>query len=285
MKVPQSLRNVTKGFVMGASDIVPGVSGGTMALILGIYERLIKAIKSFDVRAWSFVKKGEWKKSVEHVDLRFLVSVAVGMLLAIVILSHPLSWLLEHFPVHLWAFFFGLILASVVLLRKRLSKITPCVLLFALIGIAFAFWFTGLVPGQTEATPLYFFISGTVAICAMMLPGISGSFLLVLLGKYEQVLGAVRSVEIGVLLPLVIGILFGLFAFAKVLSWLLRKYHDPVLALLIGLMIGSLRKIWPWQETTSATEHWLVVVFIVFGAALVFVLHRLSVKKISYEMV
>ena len=193
MPLPKSITNGLKGFVMGASDVVPGVSGGTMALILGIYERLLRALKSFDLTAVQLLKQRKFRQLCSHLDLGFLVSVGVGMVAAIVVLSHPLTWLLGNQPAYIWALFFGLIVASVVLLRKRIARVTLLIAALAALGIVLGFWVAGLVPGQTAATPLYFFLSGAFAICAMMLPGISGSFLLVILGKYEQVLASVAA--------------------------------------------------------------------------------------------
>jgi len=237
---------------MGAADVVPGVSGGTMAFILGIYEELINAIRSFDLKSLKLVVSAKIRDFLSHVQWRFLLAVGCGILLAIFSLSKALSWLLQNEPVLIWSFFLGLILASVVTVVKRVEiwrPLTWCSLVAGLVGIYFL---VGLVPGATPNASWFLFVSGAVAICAMILPGISGSFILVLMGKYQYILEAVNDRNLLVLFIVGAGACVGLAAFSRLLGWLLTKYHDYMVAFLTGLMLGSLRKIWPFKETLES---------------------------------
>lgn len=245
-----------RGFAMGSADVIPGVSGGTMALILGIYERLIGAIRTLARPAfWRPLARGRFGEAFRAADLGFLLSVLAGILLAVFSLAQALEWALRDQPVFVWSFFFGLILASIAVVARRIAHWTVVLVLAAAAGAAAAYFLVGAVPVQTPDTWWFVFISGVVAICAMILPGISGAFILVLLGKYEFILGAVNDRDIGVLAVFVAGCLIGIVTFAQLLGWLFRRYHDMTVALLIGLMAGSLRKIWPWKaETVAGTD-------------------------------
>lgn len=241
-----------KGFCMGAADVVPGVSGGTMAFILGIYEELIDAIGSFDLESLRLLFSGKIRDFLGHTHWRFLLFLGCGILLAIFSLSKALSWLLQNEPVLIWSFFLGLILASVVTVVKRVrSRRFPtwCSLLAGLAGI---YLLVGMVPGATPNAPWFLFVSGALAICAMILPGISGSFILVLLGKYQYILEAVNERNLLVLFIVAVGACVGLAAFSRLLGWLLTRYHDYMVAFLTGLMLGSLRKVWPFKETLES---------------------------------
>ncbi len=241
-----------KGFCMGAADVVPGVSGGTMAFILGIYEELIDAIRSFDLKSLKLIVSAKIRDFLGHVQWRFLLAVGCGILLAIFSLSKALSWLLQNEPVLIWSFFLGLILASVVTVSKRIESwrtLTWCSLVAGLAGI---YVLVGLVPGATPNDLWFLFVSGAVAICAMILPGISGSFILVLMGKYQYILEAVNERNLLVLFIVAAGACVGLAAFSRLLGWLLHRYHDYMVAFLTGLMLGSLRKIWPFKETLES---------------------------------
>lgn len=241
-----------KGFCMGASDVVPGVSGGTMAFILGIYEELINAIKSFDLKSLRLLMTLKVRAFIEHISWQFLLSVGLGILAAIFTLAKGLAWLLQNTPVLIWSFFLGLILASVVTVSRRIKQwqtLTWACLLGGLIGIYFL---VGLVPVTTPNDLWFLFLSGAIAICAMILPGISGSFILVLMGKYQYVLDAVNERDLLVLFVVAAGACAGIAAFSRLLGWLLSKYHDLMVAFLTGLMLGSLRKIWPWKETLES---------------------------------
>ena len=241
-----------KGFCMGAADVVPGVSGGTMAFILGIYEELINAIRSFDLESLKLAVSGKIRDFMDHTHWRFLLALGCGILLAVFSLSKALSWLLQNQPVLIWSFFLGLILASVVTVSKRVKSWKPLTWFTLLAGLAGIYVLVGLVPGATPNDLWFLFISGAVAICAMILPGISGSFILVLLGKYQYILEAVNQRDFLVLFIVAAGACVGLAAFSRLLGWLLTKYHDYMVAFLTGLMLGSLRKVWPFKETLES---------------------------------
>jgi putative membrane protein len=243
-----------KGFCMGAADVVPGVSGGTMAFILGIYEELITSIKSFDLiflkRLFSF----RVKDAFNHASWRFLMAIGAGILLAIFTLARMLSWLLHNHPVLIWSFFFGLIVASLFTVSKHLKKWTPSIIVWIGLGTLCTYLLVGMVPARTPETLWFLFMSGAIAICAMILPGISGAFILVLLGKYHYVLEAVNNRDILTLVLVAVGAGVGLVTFVRLLSWLFSRYHDVTIALLTGLMLGSLRKIWPWKKTLESVQ-------------------------------
>ena len=238
-----------KGICMGASDVVPGVSGGTMAFILGIYEELIDAIRSFDLKSLQLLMRFEFQRLLERISWRFLLAVGFGILTAVFTLARLLSWLLQNSPIYIWSFFFGLILASVVSVSRRIENWRKSTCLGLVGGSIGAYFLVGFVPVSTPDDPWFLFLCGAIAICAMILPGISGSFILVLLGKYEYVLQAVNQRDFLVLLLVAGGACIGILAFSRILGWLLRNYHDLMVAVLTGLMLGSLRKVWPWKET------------------------------------
>jgi putative membrane protein len=237
---------------MGASDVVPGVSGGTMALVLGIYEDLIYAIKSFDLKSLVFLVTLRIRAFFQSVSWRFLLTLGIGILTAILTLAKVLSWLLQNQPVLIWSFFLGLIVASVVSVSRRVEawQFSTWACFFG--GMIGAYFLVGLVPVSTPDDYWFLFVSGAVAICAMILPGISGSFILVLLGKYHYILEAVNNRDFIVLSVVAAGACIGIIAFSRLLGWLLKKYHDMIVAMLTGLMLGSLRKVWPWKETIES---------------------------------
>jgi len=238
-----------KGFCMGASDVIPGVSGGTMAFILGIYEELIKAIRSFDLIFFRKLFSFKVKDAMNHVSWRFLLAVGIGILTAIFSLARVLSWLLQNRPVLIWSFFFGLIIASVFTVSRYLEKWSLTAYIFVGLGAACTYFLVGIVPADTPNTSWFLFMSGAIAICAMILPGISGAFILVLLGKYDYVLEAVNHHDFYILFLVAAGAGIGLITFVRLLNWLFSKYHDFTIAVLTGLMFGSLRKIWPWKKS------------------------------------
>ncbi|HEX7004533.1 MAG TPA: DUF368 domain-containing protein [Trueperaceae bacterium] len=237
-----------RGVAMGAADIIPGVSGGTMALILGIYERLIEALRS--IARPPFLRalfSGKFGRAFAIIDAAFLVALVAGIATSVVTLARLLSHLLETHPEFVFAFFFGLVFASVILVAQRIRSVTLWSWLLFAAGAVAAFLLVGLSPAETPDAAWFLFLSGAVAISALLLPGISGAFVLVLLGKYSYVLGAVTRGDIGALLAVGAGAVFGVLSFTQLLGWLFRKYHDATLALLCGVMLGSLRKVWPWQ--------------------------------------
>ena len=238
-----------RGFCMGCADVVPGVSGGTMAFILGIYEELISSIRN--AARPVFLKplsRFRLIAAFEAINGGFLVAVGGGILLAILTLAKIVEWLLENRPVIIWSFFFGLVLASVFVVAARCSRWTPSLWVALGMGTVGAWLLVGVVPIQTPETWWFLFFSGATAICAMILPGISGAFVLVLLGKYQYVLGAVNQRDLVTIGWVGFGAAVGIVSFAQVLGWLFRRHHDPTVALLTGLMLGSLRKVWPWKE-------------------------------------
>lgn len=249
------------GFTMGSADIIPGVSGGTIAFIFGVYEELIHSIKKISGETLKLLLTGKFAEAIKSVPFAFLVPLGLGLVTAVLTLTGLLSHLLETSPVELWSFFFGLVLASVFLVSKRIVKWDFRDVVYMLVFTLFAYKIVGSVPLETPTTPLAFILSGAVAICAMILPGISGSFLLIIMGKYEQILNAVINKDILTIGLVGVGAAIGLALFSRLLSWLFKNYHDIVVASLTGFMIGSLRKIWPWKETitTRINSHGLQV--------------------------
>jgi putative membrane protein len=241
-----------KGFCMGASDVVPGVSGGTMAFILGIYKELIESIRSFDQVFLKLLFSLKLKDAMNHVSWRFLMAVGMGIFMAIFSLARILSWLLQNRPILIWSFFFGLIVASLFTVSRYLDKWTPSIFAWAGLGAACTYFLVGMVPASTPDTPWFLFMSGAIAICAMILPGISGAFILVLLGKYHYVLEAVNNRDFLTLFIVAAGAGVGLISFIRFLNWLLNKYYDFTMAVLTGFMLGSLRKIWPWKRSLQS---------------------------------
>ena len=241
-----------RGVAMGASDIVPGVSGGTIAFIFGIYEELIESIREFGNREFlQAAIKLRIKKMLGLTNWEFLLALGLGILTAIFTLSHYLEWLLVNEPVHLWSFFFGLVVASILTVGKRIPSWTPALWRMLAFGAIFAFFLVGIVPVETPESWWFIILSGTVASMALILPGISGSFILLLMGKYQYVVSAVNDRDLVTLTLVGVGVAAGLVTFSQVISRLFKKYHNLTVALLTGLMLGSLRKIWPWREATD----------------------------------
>jgi len=261
---PDYIALSVKGFCMGASDVVPGVSGGTMAFILGIYEELIDAIKSFDLKSLQFLVTLKFRPLLDRISWQFLLAVGIGIFTAIFTLSKLLSWLLQNRPVFIWSFFLGLILASVLSVSRRVEAWRILTWLFLVGGTLGSYFLVGLVPVATPNDYWFLFLCGAVAICAMILPGISGSYILVLLGKYQYVLDAVNHRDFLVLGLVAAGACVGIIAFSRILGWLLKNHHDLMVATLTGLMIGSLRKVWPWKETLESVvdSHGQMVPFV-----------------------
>ncbi len=249
MNIKGNILLFAKGAAMGAADVVPGVSGGTIAFITGIYERLIVAIKNI-VPGLRFLFRGQFKTFWHHVDGTFLACLVAGIVTSLFSLAHLMTYLLEHQPILLWAFFTGLVLASTVFVGKDVDWSGKTVLSFAVFAVA-AFFICSPEnePLNSSHAYWYLFVCGAIAICAMILPGISGSFILVLLGEYYFVLKAVTSLDVAVLLVFLCGVIIGITAFSNVLSWLFKHFKQMTLAALTGFMVGSLNKIWPWKQT------------------------------------
>ena len=247
---------ILKGMAMGAANVIPGVSGGTIALITGIFRRLINAIKSFDLNALKLLLNLQFKAFAEAVDLKFLASVGLGILLAIVSLARLFDYLFTYYPVYIWAFFFGLVLASVYFVGKRIEHWNTAVILAFIIGTAVAVTITSLHPATQNDSFFYLLLCGVVAIVSMILPGLSGSFVLILMGNYKLIaIDAVNNLDLNILLPVAVGAAVGLVAFSHVLSWLFNKYADLTLAVLTGFILGSLKILWPWQEQIYLMEN------------------------------
>ncbi len=233
---------------MGAADVVPGVSGGTIAFITGIYEELINSIKGINLQAFKLFFTGRWVSFWKQINGNFLLAVFSGVFISVLSLAKVLEYLLEHQPILIWSFFFGLVLASSYVVSRKISHWQWPKIVALVGGIGVAFYITSVTPTTTTDASWFVILSGGLASCAMILPGISGSFILLLLGKYSFALHAVNERIILDLILLGLGAVTGLILFANLLSWLLKKYHDITIAVLVGFMIGSLNKIWPWKE-------------------------------------
>ncbi len=240
-----------KGMGMGAADVVPGVSGGTIAFITGIYEELIESIKSVNLNSIKLLLNFKLADFWKAVNGKFLLSLITGIAISVLSIAKLIRYLLEQHPILIWSFFFGLIVASAIIIAKKITEWKLRSIIAILVGIGIAYMVTVVTPAETPNAYWFLFLSGALAICAMILPGISGAFILLLLGKYEFILDALSSFKLDVIAVVGAGAVVGLLSFSNLLSWLLRKYHNMTIALLSGFMIGSLNKVWPWKETVS----------------------------------
>ena len=237
-----------RGILMGAADVVPGVSGGTIAYITGIYEELIESIKSFNLGAAKVMYRDGIKAFWTHINGNFLLSLGLGIVFSILSLAKGISHVLEFYPSQISALFFGLVLASSSFVYRQMPKNSGR-LLWLVFGIIFAASIGEIRPAQFDVTPLALFLSGAIAICAMILPGISGSFILLLLGMYQPVITAIKSLDIMTILIFSAGCGTGLLLFVRLLSWLLHEHRNRILSWLTGVLIGSLTLLWPWKQT------------------------------------
>ncbi|NYJ27366.1 DUF368 domain-containing protein [Allomuricauda sp. ARW1Y1] len=291
-----------KGMAMGAADVVPGVSGGTIAFISGIYEELITSINNINLSLIKMLRKDGIKAVWNKVNGNFLLALFVGIFISVLSLAKFLSWLLENEPILLWSFFFGLVVASIFMVGKEITRWNMGSIAILLLGAALAFFITELPASDNVDSLPYLFLSGALAICAMILPGISGAFILVLLGSYKTILDAVHERDFKIILTVGIGAIFGLLSFARLLKWMFNHYKNITLALLTGFILGSLNKIWPWKkvlETKTFGDKTIVVddmnvlpgafegdsklmlalVLAILGFSLIFILERLASKK------
>lgn len=236
---------------MGAADLVPGVSGGSIALITGIYEQLLDSIKSVDGKALNLLKKLEIKAFWKHINGRFLLTLLAGILTSIFSLSKIISYLMEEHPIPLWSFFSGLIVISALIILRNIQRWNWGVILAIMLGTVTAYLITDLPPTSSPDALWFVFVAGAIAICAMILPGISGSFLLLILGQYERILQAVNQKDVITLALFAIGCILGLLSFSRLISWLLKNYHAVTIGLLSGFMLGSINKLWPWKQVIS----------------------------------
>jgi putative membrane protein len=244
-----------KGIGMGAANVVPGVSGGTIALITGIFEPLIDAIKSFNLTALQLLLKGKFKDFAQHINLYFLLAIFLGVAVSILTLARLFGYLLEYHPVYLYATFFGLILASVYYVGITVEKWNFPVILSFIIGTAIALLLTFLKPASENSSLVYLLICGVVATCSMILPGLSGSFVLVLMGNYQLIMiDAVNELNLSILLPVVVGAAVGLLLFSNFLSWVFKHYKNQTIAMLTGFILGSIGVLWPWKAEQYITD-------------------------------
>jgi len=233
---------------MGIAEIVPGVSGGTIAFVAGIYEEFISSLSGINLETFRLWPKEGFQSFWKALNGKFLVALFSGMLISIFSFSTLITWMFANHPIQLEAFFFGLVLASVFVVAKAITKWNLATVLLLLIGTVVAFYITTLPPSQnTDSLPFLFF-SGALAICAMILPGISGSYILILLGAYKTVLSAVDDKDFKIIITVGLGVVFGMLTFAKLLKWLFDHYKNVTLAILTGFILGSLNKIWPWRK-------------------------------------
>tara|TARA_B100001057_G_scaffold47926_1_gene42699 strand:- start:806 stop:1741 length:936 start_codon:yes stop_codon:yes gene_type:complete len=240
-----------KGMLMGAADIVPGISGGTIALITGIYEELIYSLSNFNLSIFKDLQSQGLKKLWERINGNFLLSIFSGILISILLFSKLISILLKKEPILIWSFFFGLVVASVLYVFKKIERLNTVALIVLLVGVFIAYQITKLEILISSESYLYLFFSGAIAICAMILPGISGAFILVIMGTYSTVLQSINDKDFLKIATFGFGALIGILYFSKILKWLFVKYKDLTLALLIGFMTGALVKIWPWKKVLT----------------------------------
>ncbi len=237
-----------KGMAVGLANIIPGVSGGTIALITGIFERLINSIKSFGLQSARLLFKGSFKEFTKKTDFYFLLSLFSGVIVAVVLLAKIFDFLFNQYPVYIWAFFFGLILASVYFVGKTIGKWNLSVIISFIIGTTLAIMFTFLTPATQNNSFVYLILCGVVAVCSMILPGLSGSFVLILMGNYQLVaIDAINNRDLSIIFPVLIGTIGGLVAFSHILSWVFKRFKDQTIATLTGFILGSLGIIWPWK--------------------------------------
>lgn len=240
-----------RGMAMGAADVVPGVSGGTVAFITGIYEPLIHSIKSINPASLMLLFRQGPAAFWQHINGTFLLVLLMGIVTSILSLARGISFLLDNHPLLVWSFFFGLIAASTVHMMKQIGRWQLSLVAAVCVGFVIAYGVTEIQPSELTPGPLVFFVAGSIAICAMILPGISGSFILLLMGMYTHVLLAIKELQWVMVMSFVVGCGLGLLSFSHLLSWLFRRFHDLTLALLTGFLLGSLNLVWPWKETVS----------------------------------
>ena len=237
-----------KGIAMGAADVVPGVSGGTIAFISGIYEELITSINGLNFSKFKIFRNEGFKSFWRAINGNFLLALFSGILISVFSLAKMISWLLVNQPILLWSFFFGLVFASIFFIAKAIENWNLGIITSFFLGANIAYYITTLPPTENSQSLLYLFFSGALAVCAMIIPGISGAFILVLLGSYKTILDAVHQRELYIIATVAVGAVFGLLSFARLLKWMFENYKNSTLALLTGFILGSLNKIWPWKR-------------------------------------
>lgn len=276
-----------KGMCMGAADVVPGVSGGTIAFITGIYDELINSIKSINAASLKMFFTGKWGEFWKMINGKFLLFLLAGIGISVFSLAKIITWLLVAYPVLVWSFFFGLVLASTWFVGKDVKERNWKTGLGFLLGVALAFYITVATPAETPSHFLFIFLCGAIAICAMILPGISGSFILVLLGKYFFIMEAVKTLDLKVIAIFGIGACVGITSFSRLLSYALSHMRNITLAVLSGFMLGSLNKVWPWKETIEGVEQniapnafvWQAVCLALLGFVMVYGIEKILSKS------
>ncbi len=301
----QNLLLTLKGMAMGAADVVPGVSGGTIAFISGIYEELIDSLNNFNMKALVVWRKEGTPALWKHLNGTFFLFLFAGIGISIFTLSKIVIYLLETHPVLLWSFFFGLVIASVWMVGKSVKKWSTGTIASLVIGIAIAFWISSIQTTVSVDAKWYIVLSGAIAICAMILPGISGSFILILMGSYHIVYGAIADRDLMIIGLFAIGCVIGLLSFARILKFLFTRFKDLTITLLTGFMIGSLYKVWPWKiqlgdeplvihsdgredwmmqnvlpgDFTGDAQMWLAIACAAGGFLIIFILERFAPKE------
>ncbi|MDU1904051.1 MAG: DUF368 domain-containing protein [Dysgonomonas sp.] len=250
-KISDYLTITLKGIAMGAADVVPGVSGGTIAFISGIYEELLSSIKSINATTIKLLLTFKFQQFWERINGNFLFALVLGIGISIFSLAKLMTWLLVNEPIATWSFFFGLIIASSLMVSRDVSKWNIASIISLIAGVVLSYTITVISPASTPNTWWFIILSGAIAICAMILPGISGSFILLLLGKYAFIMDAVSNFRINIIALFGLGAIVGIVSFSHFLSWLLEKYRNTTIALLTGVMIGSLNKVWPWKRVVE----------------------------------
>lgn len=247
--------NMLKGISIGVANVIPGVSGGTLAVITGIFERLVNAIKSIDLTAVKLFFTGRFREFSRHIDFWFLAAIGSGMVIAIFTAARLFDFLFNNYPVYIWAFFFGLIVPSVYFVAKTVGKWRLSVIIAFIAGTLAALALIFLSPAVENANPVYVFICGAISITAMILPGISGSFVLILLGNYQLVaIDSINKLDLSILIPFGLGCAAGLAAFARLLAFVMKKFRDQTISTLSGFVLGSLIFVWPWKKPVFALD-------------------------------
>lgn len=290
-----------KGIAMGVANVIPGVSGGTIALITGIYEELIDSLKSFDKKALKYILSFKINEFIDYTNLYFIIAVFGGSIFSVFSIANLFKFLFSNYPLYIWSFFFGLIIASIFFVGKKINKWDKSSVIALAIGTTIALSFTNISPASENDNLFFVFFCGIIGISGMMLPGLSGSFILILLGNYELLLvKAVADLNIIILTVFFLGSLFGLLSFSHLLSWLLKKYKDQTLAILTGFITGSLAIIWPWKEVKESIiigdkekiidyqllipqelnqENIIAIILMMMGIAIVYAIEKFSITK------
>lgn len=292
-----------KGIAMGAADAVPGVSGGTIAFISGIYEELISTISNVNVNLFKILFKEGFKPFWKVLNGNFLLALLSGIIVSFVSFMRLAKYLLENHPILIWSFFFGLIVASIYFVGKQIKRWNVAIVVALVLGAVFAFYISKLPSLNTNEDAWFLFLAGTIAICAMILPGISGSFILIILGAYKTLSDALHDFDIKKILIFASGALIGLLSFSRILKWLFKHYHNITLAILTGFIFGSLNKVWPWKKTLTwhtdsegikkailqesvspfsfeGESHFLpAIILMIIGFLTIFILERIGSRK------